>query len=249
MTDGVRAAATVILLRDGPTGLETFLMRRATTMAFAPRMHVFPGGRVDASDHDVRVHFSSGDADALAERGSTDRVGIRALYSCAVRETLEETGIAIATPDADGRLVIDPADVPIIDHWVTPETESHRYDVRFFAAAVRDGGGHLMTTEADRASWIAPALALEEFAAGRMAMLPPTESVLRRLAPFTLAAQVLADAPGRPVVPLLPRRLVDSEGRSRWAMVHARTGEVLVDRIRMPHTREVDGLPAFDGPA
>jgi 8-oxo-dGTP pyrophosphatase MutT (NUDIX family) len=243
----VRPAATVVLLRDGDGSLETFVMRRATTMAFAPRMHVFPGGRVDPVDEAETVHFVTGDVDDLATRGSTDAAGIRALYSCAVRETEEEAGIVISRRDAQGGLLIDPSSLPIIDHWVTPETESHRYDVRFFAVVVPDGQARLTTTEADEAAWIAPATAMDEFAAGRMAMLPPTEAVLRRLAQFERAADVVLDALTRPVVPLLPRRFVDADGRAHWAMVNDRTGEVLIDVISMPHTREVDGSPSTDG--
>lgn len=243
MSAPVRPAATVVLLRDGDGGLETFVMRRATTMAFAPRMHVFPGGRVDDVDLEERVLFVSGDVDELAERGSTDAIGIAALYSCAVRETAEEAGIDIAVRDEDGRLLVDPAVLPIIDHWVTPEMEGHRYDVRFFAAQIHDGQAELTTTEADVAAWIAPSHALLEFEAGRMAMLPPTESVLRRLAVFDTAAEVIADAPSRAVVPLIPRRIVGDDGTSRWVLAHDRTGEVLVDGVAMPHTRETDGLP------
>jgi 8-oxo-dGTP pyrophosphatase MutT (NUDIX family) len=239
----IRSAATVVLLRDGEAGIETFVMRRATTMAFAPRMHVFPGGRVDEIDSREQVHFLSGDVDAMAARASTDVDGVRALYSCAVRETAEEAGIAISSRDDEGRLLIDPTLLPIIDHWVTPETESHRYDVRFFAAVVADGQASLTTTEADVAAWIAPADALMDFAAGRMAMLPPTESVLRWLAEFDRAEDVIADAPSRLVRPLLPKRFVEADGRVHWAMVNDRTGEILVDEITMPHTREVDGLP------
>ena len=212
-------------------------------MAFAPRMHVFPGGRVDEIDTREQVYFLSGDVDALAVRASTDANGVRALYSCAVRETEEEAGIAISSRDDQGRLLIDPSLLPIIDHWVTPETESHRYDVRFFASVIADGQASLTTTEADVAVWIAPAAALAEFAAGRMAMLPPTESVLRRLTEFDRAADVIADAPSRPVLPLLPKQFVEADGRVHWAMVNDRTGEILDDAITMPHTREVDGLP------
>lgn len=212
-------------------------------MAFAPRMHVFPGGRVDEVDYAEQVHFVSGDAEALAERASTDVAGVRALYSCAVRETAEEAELVIAGRDGEGRLVVDPESLPIIDHWVTPDVESHRYDVRFFAAVVTDGAARLTTTEADEAVWIRPRDAISEFEAGRMAMLPPTEAVLRRLGLFDRAAEALVDGRQRPVAPLLPTRITSEDGSSRWVLVHDRTGEVLVDDIRMPHTRETDGRP------
>ena len=247
MSTVVRDAATVVLLRDTPSGLETFVMRRTTTMAFAPRMHVFPGGRVDRVDYDERVRFVSGDVAALAERGSTDLAGIAALYSCAIRETEEEAGIRIAGRDDEDRLLVDPSRLPIIDHWVTPDVESHRYDVRFFAARVDDGHAVLTTTEADDAAWVGPAHAVAEFEAGRMAMLPPTEAVLRRLALFATAEEVLADAAQRAVVPLLPRRLVAGDGSARWVLAHDRTGEILLDPFAMPHTRETDGRPMTDG--
>ena len=43
------AAATVILLRDTDTGLETLMLRRNSKIAFGG-MWVFPGGRVDDED-------------------------------------------------------------------------------------------------------------------------------------------------------------------------------------------------------
>ena len=50
----VRAAATVLLLRDRPgTGVEVFAFRRVPRMVFAPPgMLVFPGGSVDPADAD-----------------------------------------------------------------------------------------------------------------------------------------------------------------------------------------------------
>ena len=45
-----RLAATVLLVRDGAAGPEVFVQQRAATMAFAPSMVVFPGGRVDPTD-------------------------------------------------------------------------------------------------------------------------------------------------------------------------------------------------------
>jgi 8-oxo-dGTP pyrophosphatase MutT (NUDIX family) len=69
------AAASVILLRDGSAGLETYLLHRHARMAFAPSMVVFPGGGVDAAD--------------ASEEGDP-------LYRCALRETFEETGVVLS---------------------------------------------------------------------------------------------------------------------------------------------------------
>ena len=152
-------------------------------------------------------------------------------------------GVTLFETGSDGRLVVDPSALPIIDHWVTPELEPKRYDVRFFAAAVPDGQeAALSTTEADGAFWITPSAALAARAAGDMAMLPPTEATLGYLASFAHAQDVVLDGARRDVVPLLPRRLVDDAGRARWVMVNDRTDEILMEDIDGPHTRETDGL-------
>ncbi len=241
MAGPIPAAATVVLLRDGADGPETFLLRRVASMAFAPLMHVFPGGRVDPRDHTEPMTLS-GDLALLAERASADLDDLHALYACAIRETAEEAAISLVRRDDEGRLEVDTNLLPIIDHWVTPEGEGRRYDVRFFAAVVGDGQARLATTEADEARWLPPIVALAEFAAGRLAMLPPTEAVLRRLVGFADAASALSAVAADPVVPRTPRRA----GPSRWDLVHAYTGEVLQAGVRPPHTRETDGLPVTD---
>ena len=53
-----RPAATVVLLRDSPHGVEAYLLRRVTTMAFAAGMHVFPGGTVDPRDADTALQWA-----------------------------------------------------------------------------------------------------------------------------------------------------------------------------------------------
>ena len=44
----------------------TFVLRRVSTMAFAPRMHVFPGGRLDDADFDEEVELVDADVAAMA---------------------------------------------------------------------------------------------------------------------------------------------------------------------------------------
>jgi recombination protein RecT len=55
----VRLAATVLLLRDTPQGVEVLMTRRSTTASFAPGAYVFPGGGIDAADA-LRMHSPRG---------------------------------------------------------------------------------------------------------------------------------------------------------------------------------------------
>lgn len=94
-----RPAATVVLLRDGATGVEVYLLRRRTSMAFAGGMHAFPGGGVDprdVSDRDVGWHGPS--AAEWAVRLGTDEGAARGFVCAAVRETFEEAGVLLASP-------------------------------------------------------------------------------------------------------------------------------------------------------
>ena len=61
----LRDAATVALLRDSPSGLEVFMQRRTSTLAFAAGMYVFPGGRVEENDTDPGVPFRDGPPDPV----------------------------------------------------------------------------------------------------------------------------------------------------------------------------------------
>jgi 8-oxo-dGTP pyrophosphatase MutT (NUDIX family) len=98
-----RDAATVVLLRERGGGLETYLLRRAPSMAFAAGMHVFPGGSVDARDADAgRTSGWAGPSPASwAEWLGCDEVLARELVCAAVRETFEESGILLAGPSED----------------------------------------------------------------------------------------------------------------------------------------------------
>lgn len=102
-----RPAATILMLRDGPGGVETLMLRRTRTSGFVPGAYVFAGGRVDRAD---------GDPDVMARlRGLTPeaasvRLGLpgdaappaAAYYAAALREAFEETGLLVATrPDGE----------------------------------------------------------------------------------------------------------------------------------------------------
>ncbi|EON25640.1 NUDIX hydrolase [Nocardioides sp. CF8] len=96
-----RNAATVVLLRDGASGPEVYLLRRQTTMAFAAGMCVFPGGGVDPRDFSEDVAWAGPSvADWAVTLGCEPELA-RALVCAAVRETFEESGVLLAGPSAD----------------------------------------------------------------------------------------------------------------------------------------------------
>ncbi len=96
-----RDAATVMLLRPGPAGLEVYMLRRKASMAFAPGAYVFPGGSVDARDADEQVAWAGPDAAEWGRIFDAPPPHARALVCAAVRETFEESGVLLAGESSD----------------------------------------------------------------------------------------------------------------------------------------------------
>lgn len=96
-------AATVMLLRDGTAGIETFMLERHLDSDFAGGALVFPGGKVDDRDLDFPLDGWIGcDADAaMMELGTSSERAAVALYIAAVRETFEEAGVLLASRGMD----------------------------------------------------------------------------------------------------------------------------------------------------
>ncbi|MGH3098706.1 MAG: NUDIX hydrolase [Streptosporangiales bacterium] len=107
---GAKDASTVVLLRDGVDGLEVYLLRRVSTMAFAAGAYVFPGGGVDAPDREADIAWAGPSRDEWGERLGASPALAGALVCAAVRETFEEAGVLLAgtrsgtlVPDTSGR--------------------------------------------------------------------------------------------------------------------------------------------------
>lgn len=232
-------AATIVVVRDGEHGLEAYLMRRQTSMAFAAGFYVFPGGGVLASDYDD-IDWVGPDADVWAARWRCEPDLARALVVAAVRETFEETGVLLAGPDADSVLA-DTTDLePVRDaleegeigfadflsdeglvlradlvgawaHWITPWFEPRRYDTRFFVAALPEGQKvGAISREADRASWAPLSAVLASVEQGEATMMPPTIATCRDVSTHT-AATIVEVAAGRTFTTIEPQ-LVDVDG-------------------------------------
>ncbi len=91
-----RDAATLIVWRDGPAGVEVLMGRRSRRAAFVPDFFVFPGGRLDPHDHVVHAATPLNPAlvGDMGVRGNARMA--EALAVAAVRETFEETGLLLA---------------------------------------------------------------------------------------------------------------------------------------------------------
>jgi 8-oxo-dGTP pyrophosphatase MutT (NUDIX family) len=101
----LRDAATVLVLRDGPEGLEVFMVRRNLNSDFVGGAHVFPGGAVDPADRHADLEpFCEGRSDADASRRLGIESGGLAFWVAAIRESFEEAGILLAL-GPDGTIV------------------------------------------------------------------------------------------------------------------------------------------------
>jgi glyoxylase-like metal-dependent hydrolase (beta-lactamase superfamily II)/8-oxo-dGTP pyrophosphatase MutT (NUDIX family) len=212
MTDGpveARPAATVVLLRPGPAGLEALLTRRPATMVFASDAHVFPGGRVDPADAEpglaARSARSGPDA-AAALGGDVPPVIALAAHVAAIRELFEEAGVLLADTTASpsmvaaGRSALLRGDATMaslaedldlrlgtdrlvpLSRWVTPVGYARRFDARFFAASLPDGAiPSFEGGEVVAHAWLRPTDALAAMADRRLTMWLPTSTTLQQL--------------------------------------------------------------------
>ena len=115
---GARPSASIILVRDGAAGLETFMVRRHAQSAVAPSAYVFPGGTLRADDAELQAGDPASLARTLSARSDTPVEPERAVayYACAIRELFEEAGVLLAY-EADGHLVaVDEADLARQEH-------------------------------------------------------------------------------------------------------------------------------------
>jgi len=93
------AAASVVLLRDGPQGLEVLLLRRHDASAVMGGAYVFPGGKVDAADAMLAAEHLDQPLAALHDAlGEQELPAGKAtgLYVAAAREAFEECGVLLA---------------------------------------------------------------------------------------------------------------------------------------------------------
>ncbi|MET0249712.1 MAG: NUDIX domain-containing protein [Sphingobium sp.] len=196
-----RPAATVVIVRDSPGAQAQILMvERATTMVFAAGALVFPGGAVDEADRLLAVR-----------EGATLDIDEAAARIAAIRETLEESGIAIGmvpTPDeatcaamreglatgaaladvmAAHGLTLDLDQLILFARWQPSPSDmaSRIYDTRFYIVRAPEG----QVASADGSEnvhlfWSDAGEILARCDAGAARVIYPTRRNLERLALF-----------------------------------------------------------------
>ena len=104
---GARAAATVLLLRDGAQGggPAVHMLRRRASMAFAGGAYAYPGGGVDPRD-ERPVGWAGPSLDTWSVALGVPSAQAQAVVCAAVRETFEESGVLLAGPRS-GTVVAD----------------------------------------------------------------------------------------------------------------------------------------------
>lgn len=147
-------AATVMLLRDGPEGIEVLMVERSVKSEFLPDLYVFPGGRVDPEDHELADRVSGLERQGAAEQApSVEAELAMGFFVAAIRETYEETGILLArrrgetqlaTPELAARLA--PRRLAVQDHSVSFREIVESEDLEL-AADLLAAHGHWITPE------------------------------------------------------------------------------------------------------
>ena len=219
--DGI-PAATVVIFRNAAEGgpPEILMTIRSREMVFAGGMAVFPGGRVDPADFELGAMMGG----PLEPDEAAHQIAV-------VRETLEETGLAIGLSgeiDAQkahaARKFLEQTGelAPVLEHfgweldldqlvpfarWFPKNERIPRvYDTRFYLA---DLGTGAVEIEADLSEnthlfWTTAQGALDAAEKGDIKVIFPTRRNLERLALFDSFAAAKAQAEAIPVRTITP---------------------------------------------
>jgi 8-oxo-dGTP pyrophosphatase MutT (NUDIX family) len=198
-------AASVILLRHSP--LEVLMIRRNAKSTFVPDAWVFPGGVVDATDHDLGDGTELGTMRAAAARELFEESGIWLGAKLADAEEKRRALLAGETPFASlvREAPLDLTGLVWTSRWITPVGVPKRFDTYFFLAiANRDAVASAENVEAVEVRWIAPAEAIKN-----LQIVFPTLKNLEAIAGFTSAEELLASRRGAEIATTRPVLVVE----------------------------------------
>ncbi len=211
-------AASILLIRDGETGLEVLMTERAKTMKFAPGAFVFPGGKLDQAD--TLVEFAEKYTNSKTDCGD---IGLRIAV---LRELYEEAGIYYSERES-GEQALNRSLIELLEenndclateslipfaHWVTPEPMPRRFDTHFYIAPHNGQLAQHDGNEAISLRWVNPQSILQEWDEDLVPLMFPTRLNLIKLARATTVSEALEQAKLAPVVRTLPVIGMSEEG-------------------------------------
>lgn len=252
--EGAIPAATLVVFRDPVAGAgagasELLMVKRSAKMVFAAGAAVFPGGRIDADDHVVAAAHGRG----LDPHDAAARVA-------AIRETIEETGLAVGLPGLSAEEVaairsalgggvvfsalLDDLGVrPALDalvpfaRWCPNFKETRTFDTRFYAACAPDHGHALSVddTENTHMFWASASDALDAADRGEVQIIFPTRRNLERLSlhpDFDQFVRANSAIPVRRITPWIEKRGDDAHLCIPDDMGYPVTSELLARTMR-----------------
>jgi len=226
-------SATVMVLRDGPQGLEVLMVRRHGNSGVLGGVHVFPGGKLDALDCQTPVSQLEQSAESLTAslgEASLDNATGAGLYVAAMRETFEECGLLLhreLSPHVPGELrrhvqdglgfvaamakiglPLQTSSLKPWARWITPRVPSvmnRRFDARFFVALAPVGQEALHDDhEVTETVWLTPEAGLRRYWSGELGLVPAQILSLSQLLKYDRATDVMNAAGTRPPLLIQP---------------------------------------------
>ncbi len=192
----IRQSASLLVTRDGSTGVEILFCHRVSQMPSFPNFWAFPGGGVNQFDRDTAEELSyfpkgeDGSALVALMREMVEEVGWApsedglVMVSSPVRDLVVEDGNNWYQLVDDGQIPINPEGFQIISIRTTPPLTPMRFTNRFFH--LHDSNPPTPThpngrSEFDEFCWLTPKQALEEWIDCRMRIPPPQITLLRNI--------------------------------------------------------------------
>ena len=216
-------AATLVIFRNCADGgaPQLLMVQRSKEMRFAGGAAVFPGGRVDDADLELANFHGAENDDHRSEL---------AARIAAVRETLEETGLAVGLNQrpsledartARAQLLELGALAPVLEtmgwtldldrlvpfsRWRPKHKEIRVFDTRFYLADLGTGAVDLLVdqTENTHLFWASATQALQMADTGEIKIIFPTRRNLERLAQFGSFDDALAHVAHFPSTMITP---------------------------------------------
>ncbi len=236
-------ASTVLLVRDTKAVFEVFMVTRNQKIDFAYGALVFPGGKLDAEDSNIKLLQSCGEQGYNQEELSA-RI-------CGIRETFEEAGILLARDLASGEMIngerslklaklyrkaLHDGSVTLLEilknenlilacdqlilfaRWVTPKFFSRRFDASFFIALAPDDqiASH-DNVESVNSLWTVPADILKKADDGHATIVFATRMNLQKLAQYKTVDDLRSDTLANEVFTVEPE-FQDDGGRVTYTI-------------------------------